>query len=214
MAAGKIIGGIGLIILGIIFFGPSHWANTATYYDIERCNSLTGEPGQGLAQGNYQYCQNMIIVNSISLVGMIVGGIFVIIGLVYVIIGAIRGKQDKKKVKEIKDSNINANSSKELKEIRGEEKKVAQSSMSAPNTDNPIIENKNNNNNDYISRLEKLAEIKKNGIITQEEFNILKVDIIKKFGNASIETTTKSDFKVTNSDSNATTKDSEEDRVL
>ncbi|MCJ7637698.1 MAG: hypothetical protein MUO21_09445, partial [Nitrososphaeraceae archaeon] len=81
-----------------------------------------------------------------------------------------------------------------MKEIRGEEKKVAQSSMSAPNTDNPIIENKNNNNNDYILRLEKLAEIKKNGIITQEEFNILKVDIIKKFGNAaSIETTTKSD---------------------
>ncbi|HEX7141781.1 MAG TPA: SHOCT domain-containing protein [Nitrososphaeraceae archaeon] len=213
MAAGKVIGGIVLIILGIVFFGPSHWANTATYYDLEICNSLTGEPGQGLTQGNYQYCQNMIIVNSISLVGMIVGGIFVIIGLVYVIIGAIRGKQDKKKVKEIKDSNINANSSKELKEIRGEVKKVAQSSMSAPNTDNPIIDNKNNNN-DYISRLEKLAEIKKNGIITQEEFNILKVDIIKKFGNASIETTTKSDSKVTNSDSNVTTKNSEEDRVL
>ncbi len=213
MTAGKIIGGIGLIILGIIFFGPSHWANTATYYDIERCNSLTGEPGQGLTQGNYQYCQNMIIVNSISLVGMIVGGIFVIIGLVYVIIGAIRGKQDKKKVKEIKDANINANSSKEFKEIRGEDKKVAQSSMYAPNIDNPIIENKNNNN-DYISRLEKLAEIKKNGIITQEEFNILKVDIIKKFGNASIETTTKSDSKVTNSDPNVTTKDSQEDRIL
>ena len=213
MAAGKVIGGIVLIILGIVFFGPSHWANTATYYDLERCNSLTGEPGQGLTQGNYQYCQNMIIVNSISLVGMIVGGIFVIIGLVYVIIGAIRGKQDKKKVKEIKDSNINANSSKELKEIRGEEKKVAQSSMSEHNTDNPIIDNKNNNN-DYISRLEKLAEIKKNGIITQEEFNILKVDIIKKFGNASIETTTKSDSRVTNSDSNVTTKNSEEDRVL
>ena len=166
MTAGKIIGGIVLIILGIIFFGPSHWANTATFYDLERCNSLTVEPGQGLNQGNYQYCQNMIIVNSISLVGIIVGGIFVIIGLVFVIIGAIRGKQDKKKVKEIKDSNINANSSKELKEIR-EKKKAAQSPMSVPNTDNPIREN-NNNNNDYISWLEKLAEIKKNGIITQE----------------------------------------------
>jgi hypothetical protein len=35
------------------------------------------------------------------------------------------------------------------------------------------------NNNDYLSRLEKLAEMKKNGILTQEEFNILKVDIIK-----------------------------------
>jgi hypothetical protein len=210
MAGGKVIGGIVLIILGIIFFGPSHWANTATYFLLERCNSLTGEPGQGLYQGNYQYCENMIIVNSISFVGMIVGGIFVIIGLVFVIIGAIRGKQDKKKVKEIKDSNINANSSKELKEIRGEEKKAAQLHMPVPNTDIPIIENNNNNNNnnDYLSRLEKLAEIKKNGIITQEEFNILKVDIIKKFGNAaSIKTTTTSNSKVTNNDSNVTTKD-------
>ena len=101
MAAGKIISGIVLIILGIIFFGPSHWANTATHYDLERCNSLTGAPGQGLNQENYQYCQNMILVNSISLVGMIVGGIFVLIGLVLVIIGVITGKKDKKKVQEI-----------------------------------------------------------------------------------------------------------------
>ena len=177
MAAGKIIGGIVLIILGIIFFGPSHWANTATNYDLDRCNSLTGGPGQGLDQGNYQYCQNMILVNSISFVGMIVGGIFVLMGLVLVIIGAITGKKDKTKVKEIKDSNINMNSTKESEGIR-DEKVATQSPMSIHNTDNPIIENKYNNN-DYLSRLEKLAEMKKNGILTQEEFNILKVDIIK-----------------------------------
>ncbi len=211
MAAGKIIGGIVLIILGIIFFGPSHWANTATNYDLDRCNSLTGGPGQGLDQGNYQYCQNMILVNSISFVGMIVGGIFVLVGLILVIIGAITGKKDKTKVKEIKDSNINMNSTKESEGIR-DEKVATQSPMSIHNTDNPIIENKYNNN-DYLSRLEKLAEMKKNGILTQEEFNILKVDIIKKFGSTSIETTN-SDARITNSESIGTTKDSEEDRVL
>lgn len=211
MAAGKIISGIVLIILGIIFFGPSHWANTATYYDLERCNSLTGAPGQGLNQENYQYCQNMILVNSISLVGMIVGGIFVLIGLVLVIIGVITGKKDKKKVQEIKDSNINMNSTKESKGIR-DEKVASQSPISIHNTDNPIIETKNNNN-EYLSRLEKLAEMKKNGILTQDEFNILKVEIIKKFGSTSIETTN-SDRRVKNSESIGTTKDSEEDRVL
>ena len=211
MAAGKIIGGIVLIILGIIFFGPSHWANTATNYDLDRCNSLTGGPGQELNQGNYQYCQNMILVNSISLVGMIVGGIFVLIGLVLVIIGVITGKKDKKKVQEIKDSNINMNSTKESKGIR-DEKVASQSPISIHNTDNPIIENKNNNN-EYLSRLEKLAEMKKNGILTQDEFNILKVEIIKKFGSTSIETTN-SDRRIKNSESIGTTKDSEEDRVL
>jgi hypothetical protein len=211
VAAGKIISGIVLIILGIIFFGPSHWANTATYYDLERCNSLTGGPGQGLNQENYQYCQNMILVNSISLVGMIVGGIFVLIGLVLVIIGVITGKKDKKKVQEIKDSNINMNSTKESKGIR-DEKVASQSPISIHNTDNPIIENKNNNN-EYLSRLEKLAEMKKNGILTQDEFNILKVEIIKKFGSTSIETTN-SDRRIKNSESIGTTKDSEEDRVL
>jgi hypothetical protein len=211
VAAGKIISGIVLIILGIIFFGPSHWANTATYYDLERCYSLTGGPGQGLNQENYQYCQNMILVNSISLVGVIVGGIFVLIGLVLVIIGVITGKKDKKKVQEIKDSNINTNSTKESKGIR-DEKVASQSPIYIHNTDNPIIENKNNNN-EYLSRLEKLAEMKKNGILTQDEFNILKVEIIKKFGSTSIETTN-SDRRVKNSESIGTTKDSEEDRVL
>lgn len=209
MAAGKIISGIVLIVLGIIFFGPSHWANTATYYDLERCNSLTG----GLDQENYQYCQNMILVNSISLVGMIVGGIFVLIGLVLVIIGIITGKKDKKKVREIKDPNINMNSTLESQEIR-EEKVANQSPMSLHKTNNPIIENKRNNNNEYLSRLGKLAEMKKNGILTQDEFNILKGDIIMKFGSTSIETTN-SDTRVTNTESIGTTKDSEGDnRVL
>ena len=51
------------------------------------------------------------------------------------------------------------NSTKESEEIR-DEKVATQSPMSIHNTDNPIIENKYNNN-DYLSRLEKLAEMKK-----------------------------------------------------
>ena len=54
-------------------------------------------------------------------------------------------------------------------------------------TDNPIrekdtvnITKENSINNDYLSRLEKLGEIKKKGIITEEEFNILKGNICKK----------------------------------
>src|SRR6188474_2192161 len=99
----------------------------------------------------------MILVNSISLVGMIVGGIFVLIGLVLVIIGIITGKKDKKKVREIKDPNINMNSTLETQEIR-KEKVANKSHMSLHKTNNPIIENKRNNNNEYLSRLGKLAE--------------------------------------------------------
>jgi hypothetical protein len=54
----------------------------------------------------------------------------------------------------------------------------------------------------------KISWNEKNGILTQEEFNILKVGIIKKFGSPSIETTN-SDVRVTNSESIGTTKDSE-----
>ena len=73
--------------------------------------------------------------------------------------------------------------------------------MSIYNADNPIIENKNNNNDYYLSRLEKLAEN-----LTQKEFNILKIGIIKKVGSPSIETTNLYTI-VTNSESIGTTKD-------
>lgn len=74
------------------------------------------------------------------------------------------------------------------------------SPMSISNAGNPIIENKNNNNDYYLSRLEKLAEFNK------KEFNILKIGIIKKVGSPSIETTNFYTI-VTNSESIGTTKD-------
>lgn len=219
MGAGKIIGGIFLILLGIIFYGASDWGSTKTSYDLERCNSLLGELGQGLSQDNYEYCQNMSIGNSVSNVGIAVAVIFFLIGLILIIVGSIGGKRDKKKVKEnIKNPHVSINSSKDAKEIR--EKREDHSSISIQETDNPIKEHntvnitkENSINNDYLSRLERLGEIKKNGIITEEEFNILKGNIIKKFDNVSYETT-KSDSLVTNNQSKENLKDFEKQKKI
>jgi hypothetical protein len=219
MGAGKIIGGIFLIIFGIIIYGVSDWANTQTYYEVDRCNSLLGELGQGLSQDTYESCQNMSIVNSVSNVGIAVAVIFFLIGLILIIVGSIRGKRDKKIVKEdIKNPNTSVNS-KDAKEIR---EKIGEHSTTAiqQERDTPIRENnimnitkENSNNNDYLSRLEKLAEIKKNGTITEEEFNMLKGNILKNFDNTSIETT-KLDSLVTNNKSKESSKDSEKQRKI
>ena len=219
MGAGKIIGGIFLILLGIIFYGASDWGGTKTSYDLERCNSFLGELGQGLSQDQYEYCQNMSIGNSVSNVGIAVAIIFFLIGLILIIVGSIGGKRDKRKVKEDdKNSHVSVNSSKDAKEIR--RKLENHSPTSIQEIDNPIKENntvnitkENSNNNDYLSRLEKLAEMKKNGIITEEEFNILKGNILKKFDNVSIETT-KSDSLVTNSKFKETPNDSEKQKKI
>ena len=61
---------------------------------------------------------------------------------------------------------------------------------------------------EYLSRLEKLGEMKKNGILKEEEFNILKGNILKKFDNVTMETT-KSDPQEANNKSKETLKDSE-----
>ena len=60
----------------------------------------------------------------------------------------------------------------------------------------------------YLSRLEKLGEMKKNEILKEEEFNILKGNILKKFDNVTMETT-KSDSQEANNKSKETLKDSE-----
>ena len=214
MGAGKIIGGIFLIILGIIIYGGSNWGSTTTSYELERCNSLLGELGQGFSQDTYGYCQDMILGNTIANVGIAVAIILFLIGLILIIVGSIGGKRDKRKVKEDdKNSHVSVNSSKDAKEIRG--KLEDHPPTSIQEIDNPIKENntvnitkENSTNNDYLSRLEKLAEMKKNRILTEEEFNILKGNILKKFDNVSIETT-KSDSPVTNNKFKETPKDSE-----
>jgi preprotein translocase subunit SecG len=207
MVAGRIIGSsIFLIIFGIIIYGVSDWANTQTSYQVDRCNSSLGELGKGFSQETYEYCQNISIGNSISNVGIVVAVIFFIIGLILIIVGSIEGKRDKKKVKEeIEKPPINVISSKDVKEIR---EKIDQPYTPIQETDKLIKENnmvnftkeENHAIYEYLSRLEKLGEMKKNGILTEEEFNILKGNILKKFDNVTLETA-KSDSQEANNKS-------------
>jgi preprotein translocase subunit SecG len=207
MGAGRIIGSsIFLIIFGIIIYGISDWANTQTSYQVDRCNSSLGELGKGFSQETHEYCQNISIGNSISNVGIVVAVIFFIIGLILIIVGSIEGKRDKKKVKEeIEKPPINVISSKDVKEIR---EKIDQPYTPIQETDKLIKENnmvnftkeENHAIYEYLSRLEKLGEMKKNGILTEEEFNILKGNILKKFDNVTMETA-KSDSQEANNKS-------------
>ena len=215
MVAGRIIGSsIFLIIFGIIIYGVSDWANTQTSYQVDRCNSSLGELGKGFSHDTYEYCQNIIIGNSLSNVGIVVAVIFFIIGFILIIVGSMEGKRDKKIVKEdIENHPISVDSSKNANETK---EKIDQSYTSIQEIDKPIKENnmanltkeENHAIYEYLSRLEKLGEMKKNGILKEEEFNILKGNILKKFDNVTMETT-KSDPQEANNKSKETLKDSE-----
>lgn len=215
MVAGRIIGSsIFLIIFGIIIYGVSDWANTQTSYQVDRCNSSLGELGKGFSQDTYEYCQNIIIGNSLSSVGIVVAVIFFIIGFILIIVGSMEGKRDKKIVKEdIENHPISVDSSKNANETK---EKIDQSYTSIQEIDKPIKENnmanltkeENHAIYEYLSRLEKLGEMKKNEILKEEEFNILKGNILKKFDNVIMETT-KSDSQEANNKSKETLKDSE-----
>ena len=215
MVAGRIISGsVFLIIFGIIIYGVSDWANTQTSYLVDRCISSLGELGKGFSQDTYEYCQNIIIGNSLSNVGIVVAVIFFIIGFILIIVGSMEGKRNKKIVKEdIENPPISVDSSKNANETK---EKIDQSYTSIQEIDKPIKENNKANLTkeenhaiyEYLSRLEKLGEMKKNGILKEEEFNILKGNILKKFDNVTMETT-KSDSQEANNKSKETLKDSE-----
>lgn len=195
MGAGRIIGSsVFLIIFGIIIYGVSDWANTQTSYQVDRCISSLGELGKGFSQDTYEYCQNTIIGNSLSNVGIVVAVIFFIIGFILIIVGSMEGKRDKKIVKDDIENPVSVDSSKDANEIK---EKIDQSYTSIQEIDKPIKENnmenltkeENHGIYEYLSRLEKLGEMKKNGILEEEEFNILKGNILKKFDNVIMETT-------------------------
>ena len=206
MGAGRIIGSsVFLIIFGIIIYGVSDWANTQTSYQVDRCISSLGELGKGFSQDTYENCQITIIGNSLSNVGIVVAVIFFIIGFILIIVGSMEGKRDKKIVKEDIENPVSVDSSKDANEIK---EKIDQSYTSIQEIDKPIKENNMENLTkeenhaiyEYLSRLEKLGEMKKNGILEEEEFNILKGNILKKFDNVTTEST-KSDSQEANNKS-------------
>ena len=126
----------------------------------------------------------------------------------------MEGKRNKKIGKEdIENPPISVDSSKNANETK---EKIDQSYTSIREIDKPIKENNMENLTKeenhaiygYLSRLEKLGEMKKNEILKEEEFNILKGNILKKFDNVTMETT-KSDSQEANNKSKETLKDSE-----
>jgi hypothetical protein len=144
----------------------------------------------------------------------VIAVIFFIIGFILIIAGSIEGKRDKKIVKEdIENPPTSVDSSKDANEI---EEKIDQSYTPIHEIDKPIKENnmvnltkeENHAIYEYLLRLEKLGEMKKNGILREEEFNILKGNILKKFDNVIMETT-KSDSQEANNKSKERLKDSE-----
>ena len=125
----------------------------------------------------------------------------------------MEGKRDKEIVKKDIDNHpISVDSSKKANETK---EKIDQSYTSIQEINKPIKENdmanltkeENHAIYEYLSRLEKLGEMKKNEILKEEEFNILKGNILKKFDNVTMETT-KSDSQEANNKSKETLQDS------
>lgn len=84
MGTGKIIGGIILLIIGIIF-------SSIGYSISVECNSISGQLGTFFSNNEQNYCS----AGSISLViGIFMG----IIGLVLIIVGAVTGKKRKEAI--------------------------------------------------------------------------------------------------------------------
>lgn len=87
----KIIGGIILIILGIPAIGISSWLYDQASIVLSQCNSIGGLP-RFLSPED---CSNASIASSVSLVGLLIGGIMILVGLILLIVGIVKGKKPK-----------------------------------------------------------------------------------------------------------------------
>jgi len=179
MGAGKIIGGVFLLILAIGIFGFSGWINTKTNSNIDNCNSLLGEFSQGLSSEVYQQCQATGFVNSLSKVGIFIAIIFLILGIVLIILDAL-GKNENKQI-QMNNKSVNLSRSQKNK-----------TENRTDNSDDRIIEK---DNDDYLTRLARLDDLRKKDLITDDEYNTLRITILKKFGNLSFEPTESDSLK-------------------
>ena len=99
MRAGKVIGGIVLIILGIFVYIGSSIVNTASIQRVEECNSIIGQLGQALDQQTVEACNNALAGQSISYLFMAIGLLMAVIGIALVIIGSLQESKQKKESK-------------------------------------------------------------------------------------------------------------------
>lgn len=98
MGAGKIIGGIISLVLGIIIFAASMFFHNVQTNNMEYCNSLFGGLQQGLDTQTAQQCSNAGAIIAGALGGMLLGGALALIGLILVIVSAVHQGTKKRKV--------------------------------------------------------------------------------------------------------------------
>ena len=161
MGAGKIIGGIVLLVVGVIIFGFSSNINSIQSNNIQKCNSLTGQLGQSLSQQNTEICSHAPGLQSFSMSGMLLGGLLALIGVILAIVGAIVGNRKKPQPQQ-----------------------QFQPPPTTPQDTRVDTTNGSNNDNNpttpIVDELAKLANLKEQGVITESEFLQMKQDLIRR----------------------------------
>jgi hypothetical protein len=97
LGAGKIVGGIICLVLGILIFAASMYFYNIQTGNVEYCNSFLGGLQGSLDPETAQTCSNAGAFQASALGGMLLGGALAIIGLVLAIVGAVQqgGKRRK-----------------------------------------------------------------------------------------------------------------------
>src|SRR5215216_3109749 len=97
LGAGKIVGGIICLVLGILIFAASMYFYIIKIGNVEYCNSFLGGLQGSLDPETAQTCSNAGAFQASALGGMLLGGALAIIGLVLAIVGAVQqgGKRRK-----------------------------------------------------------------------------------------------------------------------
>jgi uncharacterized membrane protein len=102
MAAGKIIGGIVLLLIGIIIAGAGMTISSIQSNNLQRCNTFTGQLGQSLDPETYEICTSAPMYQGISNAAIIMGVILSIIGIVLVVLGVVsRSKRKEQRNEDI-----------------------------------------------------------------------------------------------------------------
>lgn len=98
LGAGKIVGGIICLVLGILIFAASFYFYNVQTDNIEYCNSFLGGLQGTLDPETAQSCSNAGAFQAGSMGGMFLGGALGIIGLILAIVGAVQQGGKKQKV--------------------------------------------------------------------------------------------------------------------
>lgn len=100
LGAGKIVGGIICLVLGILIFAASMYFYNILTGNVEYCNSFLGGLQGSLDPETAQTCSNAGAFQAGALGGILLGGALAIIGLILAIVGAVQQGGKRKDVSE------------------------------------------------------------------------------------------------------------------